>query len=263
MNRFQFSLPRLPRIVMIPISVLIGMGVGTPAHAETAQGRLDWENRVELATTVSGVVKDIKVRVGERVKRGDALVVLDSREFHARLKAAKGRVTGAKPAFEEAQRESERALDLYDRTVLSDHELQKAQIGLAQAEAELERAEAARTLAGIDLERASVRAPFDALVLHVSAVPGQVVLNRLQATPLVTVADAGHMAVRLVVSTQVVGSLRVGQSVNVSAAGKQYPGEITEVAMESASQGGFPISVRFATGGDLLRAGGTVSVDLP
>lgn len=260
MNRIQFS---LPRVAILPITLAAGLGFSGIVHAETAQGRLDWENRVELATTVSGVVKDIKVRVGERVKRGDALVVLDSREFHARLKAAKARVTGAEPAFEEARRESDRALDLYDRTVLSDHELQKAQIGLAQAEAELKRAEAARTLAAIDLERAAVRAPFDALVLAISAVPGQVVLNRLQATPLVTVADGAHMAVRLVVSTQAVGNLAVGQQVSVSVGGTQYAGEITQVAMEPADQGGYPVSVRFATGGDLLRAGGTVSVELP
>ncbi|WP_293672716.1 biotin/lipoyl-binding protein, partial [Thiolapillus sp.] len=90
--------------------------------------------QLTLGTLVSGVVREVKVQPGQVVAQGDVLLKLDQREFRAQLNRAKALVARANSLFEEAKREEERAEELYDRTLLSDHELQKARIGRLEAE---------------------------------------------------------------------------------------------------------------------------------
>ena len=97
------------------------------------QATLQWGQRAELGTLVSGVVAEVPVRAGQSVNKGALLVTLDDRGFRARVQGAQAAVTRTGVRFEEAKREQERAIELYDRTVLSEHERQLAEIALAEA----------------------------------------------------------------------------------------------------------------------------------
>ena len=70
----------------------------------------------------------------QRVASGALLVELDQRVLRAGLAAAEARVALAKLKQAEAGRELDRTLELYDRTLLSEHEKQQAQIDAAAAD---------------------------------------------------------------------------------------------------------------------------------
>ena len=232
------------------------------AFAEPMQGRLEWARRVDLATTVDGIVREVAARPGRFVAEGDVLVRLDAGEYEARVLAAQARVARAQPVFEEAQREWARAEELYERTVLSDYELQQARIAFAAARADRDEALAQRMEAEVHLARTRIVAPFDAMVLAVSAVPGQAVVNRLRPHPLVTVADGRRMAVHLTVPAARIGDLSVGAKVPVTVKEQTYAGTITEIGLEPSSPGDYPVTAAFRFGKTLLRAGGSAWVDL-
>ena len=102
------------------------------------QGSLDWSARAELGMLVSGVVGKVHVKAGQPVSKGDPLLQLDERDFTYRATSTKAVLERAKSTYEEAQREHERSVELYDRRLLSDHELQLKQIALVAAKAALE-----------------------------------------------------------------------------------------------------------------------------
>lgn len=253
------------RSTRLPSGGLVMVLVAVPAYAETLAGVLDWGRQVELGTLVSGVVAEVPVEPGQRVEAGAELVRLDQRDFEVRVRRARAAVASAEPKLAEAVRELERTQELYDRTLLADHDVELARIALAQAESALEVAQADLTEAELELERSTVRAPFDAQVLAVQAVPGQVVVNRLQVVPLVTVADVGRPIVRARVPAERRAGLEIGQAVAVQAGGHTLRGRISGIETPSAADAAHALTVRLDGVEDTaaLRPGLPAQVELP
>lgn len=244
---------------------LVGSGV---AHAESVQGVLQWVGRVELTTPVSGKIAEVLVDTGMQVKQGAPLLRLDARGFQANVLQAESDVAKARDDHEEAQRELERSLELFDRTVLSIHELQLVKIATNRASAEYRAAQARHTQAKLELEYSTISAPFDALVLQRHAEPGQTVVTRLQTSPLLVVADARRMQVQLPLTLARTTQLRSGQQVNVRIGETQYQGEIRRIGLEPVKtqeqQPHYRVDVEFAvTDAADLRAGQPARVELP
>ena len=124
---------------------LLALFFVAPAPALELEAELGWERRLELSTPVSGPVASVRVAPGERVEAGDLLLELDQRLYQARLDQARAGLEQARQNREEGRRDLERAEELYDRTVLSDHDLTLARISAAEAEAAHEEASAALT----------------------------------------------------------------------------------------------------------------------
>lgn len=166
------------------------------AQAAEYPAWLDWGRRVELGTLVSGVVSRVEAEPGQGVKAGELLVQLDQRQFMADLKRARAMLARAQSRFEEAEREAHRARELYDRTLLSDHELQKARLALDEAAAEKAAARGRLVEAQLAMERSEIRAPFTGVLLQVLAYSGQPLQNRFHIQPLVVLADQSFLRAR-------------------------------------------------------------------
>ncbi|MGD8926538.1 MAG: biotin/lipoyl-binding protein, partial [Thioalkalispiraceae bacterium] len=97
--------------------------------AQEYDATLHWYQKTELGTVVSGIVKNVYVNVGDIVKKGDKLLQLDDSVSKAHVVEYRAKLQSAEEELKEAERERDRALELYDRTVLSQHELQVAKNG--------------------------------------------------------------------------------------------------------------------------------------
>ncbi len=158
-------------MLLLCVPALPGMAQDSPAVGNVRE--------LKLGTLVTGVVAEVRVSKGQQVSAGDVLVILDQRAFRARLERARALSARASALLAEARREEQRAQELYDRGLLSDHELQKAQIGRLEAEARRAESMAEETRARLDLERTTVKAPFDGRILEVNTWKGQPVQNAL------------------------------------------------------------------------------------
>lgn len=242
-------------------------GIGT-AHAESVEGVLQWVGRVELTTPVSGKISEVLVDVGARAPQGAPLLRLDARGFRARVQQAQSDVARARDDHEEAQRELERSQELFDRTVLSIHELQMVKIEANGAAATYKAAQAQLAQANLELEYSVVSAPFDALVLQRHAEPGQTVVTRLQTSPLLVVADAQRMQVQLPLTLARALQLHIGQHAMVRAGDVRYQGEIRRIGLEPVNmqeqQPHYRVDVEFTVPAETnLRAGQPARVELP
>jgi len=226
------------------LAALLLLWTGGTGAAEVA-GEVEWVNRVALGTPVSGVVSEVPVHVGSRVAAGALLLRLDPRGFRAAVAEAQARVDGLAEARAEAEREQERAQELYDRTLLSDHDLQLAKIAFVQADAQYRAARAALEQRTLELEYSALRAPFDAMVLEQRAQVGQSVVSRLQSEPLVIVAEAKRMQLRILLRGEQVDQLQPGQETTVAIDGREYRGTVVELGLEPVERGGYPVTIHF------------------
>lgn len=209
------------------IGILLVLLTGN-SFAGEAQGVLHWVDRTNLSLPVSGVVDEVSVRLGQIIKQGESLLKLDTRRVKAQLQAARSRLSRFKPGRDEAKRELDRAIELFDRTVLSEVELQQAKIDFAEKDAALQEAQAEATEAALNLEYSELKAPFELVVLNVHVIKGQAVVNRLQAIPLIEVAQ-NQLAVGVLIAPSKLGSAKTGTQVTVSYAGKNLAGVISHV----------------------------------
>ena len=246
----------------ILIFVLLGFSISIVA-AEEFSATLHWSKRVGLSTPVNGVVQKVFAQQGKLVAKGDVLVQLDPRAFKADLKYAKAKFKNTNEQSLEAKRELERQLDMYDRSMLSDHDLQVTKNNYTAAQSSYLQAQADLTKAKLNLEYSAIRAPFNAVVISSTAVKGQVVASENTPPILVTVAEANRMLARFYAPIDKVNEFVLNQGVKVSIAGEYYQAKILNIALEfESSQTGYAVDIIFDSRKVLLRAGQKVKVIL-
>lgn len=233
--------------------------------AANIDATVDWSQRVEMSTGVSGTVARVNVKAGERVEKGRVLLALNAKHFKAAVQQASAAQRNARYALAEAKREWERAQELYERTVLSDRDLQLAENAYVAAQASQAKADASLAIAEKDLAVSMIRAPFAAVVIARQAEIGQVVITQLQAAPMLTLAASDAYIARGLLSVPDLNGLSIGQVVDVSTGGQRYPGEIVQLGMEpvDAAQGLYAVEVRFPTAESVVRAGQHAVIHLP
>ncbi|MDH5180391.1 MAG: efflux RND transporter periplasmic adaptor subunit [Gammaproteobacteria bacterium] len=245
---------------------LLFIGSSTTAFALDIPAKLHWSKRVEMAAPVNGIIAEVNVHIGQRVKKDTVLVKLDMRGYEAAVNKAGAKVANLKEVHLEAKRERDRAQEMYDRTLLSEHDLQMAKNGYTHALAEYKTAQAELLQAQLDLEYSALRAPFDAVVVQRSAEPGQTVVSQLKPEVLVVVAAADQMLARGYIEQDDLNGDMQGQSATVVVDGQRYQGKVKHVGLEPAvldKKGTFyEIEVEFTTGQRTLRAGQQAKISI-
>lgn len=183
------------------------------------------ENRLaHLSARVSGHIVAVYADLGDRVKEGDRLLLLDSAAFgEAQLDYRKARTT-----LTVTEKALERATALLDRGAIGAGEHQRRDADYENARADLHEAEeklhllgmtereiqrlAAKTLPHAEVARVSLRAPFTGEVIERNATIGEVIdPNKM----LFTVADLSTVWVRADFPEQQAGRLKTGLTIEV------------------------------------------------
>ena len=251
----------------ISVSVALLFLLAGQCQAAQFEATLQWSKRVELGVPVSGVVQAVYADVGQKVAKGGKLLQLDNTVFKVKVKEASSTLKSQVEQFKEAERELDRSQQLYDDTVLSDHELQVAKNNKVKAAAERDQAQAALVKAKQILKYSTLRAPFNALVLERNAQVGKVIAAKLKPETLFVVADADQMLARAYVSEAQLAQFKLGQAAKVLLGNERVNGTIKAIGFEPASGisngTSYPVDVEFETGHRVLRAGQHVKVELP
>ncbi len=244
--------------------IILMLFINSTVRAEEFAATLQWSKRVRLSTPVSGVVQKVFSVSGNIAAKGEVLVQLDSRSYKADLKYAKAKLTNADEVSQEAKRELDRQTDMYERTMLSDHDLQVAKNNFTSAQSQYLQAQSSLTKARLNLEYSAIRAPFNAVVIRTIAVKGQVVASAVTPPILVIVAEARRMLAHFYVEMDKVNNYAVQQGVKVEIYGQVYQGKILNIALESdkTQTDHYAVDVIFDSKDTLMRAGQKVKVTL-
>ncbi len=230
--------------------------------ADTFDARLDWAGLRIVSVPVEGVVSKVLVKPGQRVSQGELLLQLHEAPHHYRLQQAQAELDAITPQRADALREKNDAEALYEQTVLSDVELQAAQIRYRQLDAEWRRARAALKLAQWRASWTRIKAQQDALVIASEVAPGQVIAGDMRSKPLLWLASSQAMLAVAFVPVSKLAALQPGEAARVEVNGKQYDAVIQQIDLHNIVDGKVKLAARFETNGSLI-AGQPATLTLP
>lgn len=152
-----------------------------------AQGNVLALDEVELRPQKNGTIKEVLVREGSEVKKGQLLFTLDDRDDRANVDRAAAAVDGAQAALSIAKRDLARTQDLSSRNFVSPSALDSARNKVESSEAGVAQAKAALEQAKVSLSYTRIEAPFDGRAGRVDIRPGALVTASATQVALVKI----------------------------------------------------------------------------
>lgn len=205
----------------------IAVSRGTIEETVLASGTIEASSLVSVGAQVSGTIKSLNVALGDNVKAGDVVAVIDSLNQENAVKKASAALANV-----EAQRKQQqatldqakvaltRAQSLNPQKLVSDADLQTAELAVATAEAQLEAfdaqidtAELNVESARLDLSRTQITAPMDGTIVAVEVEVGQTVNANNSSPTIVKIANLDNMVVKAEISEADVPRVQPGQRV--------------------------------------------------
>jgi len=188
--------------------------------------------QVRVGARISGIVRRLGVRVGDRVAAGQLLAELDDRELIARSRQAEAARDLARANLAFAAADVRRKRELSAEQLLAKSDLDLAERAASVAEQELAQAEAALDFASTQLAYARVDAPIAGVVASISTQEGETVAASFATPTFVTLLDLNRLEVWAYVDETDIGRIRVGQpaSFTVDTFGsEEFEGEVRQI----------------------------------
>jgi membrane fusion protein, macrolide-specific efflux system len=189
---------------------------------------------VDVGAQISGQLKSLKVKLGERVKRGQLLAEIDATLNQAKLIEAEATVENLRAqrhAKQEqlvlAQLQKKRGETLLRQDALAraeveiiDSNYRVAVTGVSSLDAQIKQAQAILTTAQTNLGYTRIVAPMDGEIVTIVAREGQTLNANQQAPMLMRIARLDTMTVWAQVPEAEVTRLKVGHPVHFSVLGE-------------------------------------------
>jgi RND family efflux transporter MFP subunit len=134
-------------------------------------------NDSNMSAEVSAVVLSVHADVGQAVAKGDLLLELNPTDYQLNLKQAEANLASSQARLSQAKAKLERAKRLGDNQYISADELLERETDVMVAEAQIQGNEVAVSIAGRNLDKCSLKAPFDGVVGDRMAQVGNFVRN--------------------------------------------------------------------------------------
>ncbi|WP_437668748.1 efflux RND transporter periplasmic adaptor subunit [Sorangium sp. So ce131] len=204
---------------------ILTAGPGSVADAVSLPGEvaLNAEALAHVTPRVSGTAREVRKQLGDTVKKGDVLALLDSREF-AELQRE---LLTAKERLELAEANFKREEALWNEKIAAEKEYLAAKQALA--EARIEHRSAAQKLqassgagSGAKGGAYALIAPIDGTIIEKHINIGEVLKDDTQAF---VVADLSTIWVNVTVYAKDLARVRAGQRARVRAEGIEEPAE--------------------------------------
>ena len=149
---------------------------------------LDGFINANINAQVQGYIISRDYKEGSIVKKGDLLFQIDPRPFDAALAQAKGTQARDQANWAKADADQKRAIDLFNKKVISDQERDTAIAAAGSSKANVEADEAAVKQADLNLGYTKITAPIDGLAGFANNQVGDLV-GPASTTPLTTVSQ--------------------------------------------------------------------------
>lgn len=177
-------------------------------------------NDALIAAEVSATISAIHVEAGREVERGGLLLSLDERDARLGLQQAEAQLQAAQARLTLATQRAERGRRLRADRHISEDELLALETGLDAADADVALARAARNAAARQLEKCSIRAPFDGVVLERQAQLGALAGP---GTPLLRLVSTAAAEVEAQIAPESAVDLEQARAIHFESRAQRHP----------------------------------------
>lgn len=162
----------------------------TTKYSATIRGRQD----IDIMPQVSGTLTKLCVTEGQVVKTGQTLFIIDQVPYQAALNTALASLESAKAQLATSELEYESKKKLFDQSVISEFDLQKANNSMQTAKAQVAQCQAQVVNARNNLSYTVVKSPANGIIGTLPFRQGALV-GPSMGQPLTTVSDNNQMYV--------------------------------------------------------------------
>ncbi|EOZ1428425.1 efflux RND transporter periplasmic adaptor subunit [Enterobacter hormaechei] len=216
---FFLRSPEVPEYVTAPVRI------GDIENAVLATGRIDAIERVNVGAQVSGQVKSLKVKLGDRVTKGQLIAEIDDvpqrndlRNAEAALNVVKADLQAKQAQLKQASLRFKRQRQMLNEDASSREDFETAETTLASTRAELSALNAKLVQAQIDVDKKKVDlgytkvvAPMDGIVIAVVTQQGQTVNSSQSAPTIIKLARLDVMTIKAQISEADITRISSGQ----------------------------------------------------
>jgi HlyD family secretion protein len=253
-----------------------------------ASGEIDARVRVNLSAHVVAKIEKLYVEEGDEIRAGERFLELEKEAFlasrdqwQAQLRQAQTAVRQAEVDLADARLKLERAERLRRDGVVSQQDLEAAQLRLRSAELDVEsrgeavrQAQASLDKALDDLGKTTLYAPITGRVTELNAEAGEVVVSGTMnnsASKIATIADLSEILAEISVDENDIVDVAIGQAVTLrvdAVADQEYHGRVVEVGSSGFSRANQPdvtffrVKVLLADADVVLRPGMSVRAEI-
>lgn len=235
----------------VEVAVVVAQAPTQSSAVLTASGYVVAQRQASVTSKIAGRLAELTVREGSRVRAGEVIGRLESRDMRAQLDEAMRALDVARAAHSEtialemeARRNYERTGNLLREGVASRSDFDAAEarfkVTSAQVEssaAQIPRAEASVTVAQVALENALIISPFDGVVTTKNAEVGEIVApvsvgGPARGNSVVQIADMESLEAEVDINESHVGRLREGQPAEIvldAYPDHRYPGTLRQI----------------------------------
>lgn len=243
------------------------------SYPATIKGKQD----IEIRPKVAGFITKLLVDEGSMVKKGQTLFVIDPVQYEAAVTVAKSNVRVTEAAVTTSQLTYDNKQELRKKNIISEYELQVAANDLATKKAQLALMNAQLRNANNDLSYTNVVSPSNGVAGTIPYRVGSLVSSSTQ-TPLTVISNIDEMYIYFsMTEKQLLSMVRQGGTMKEILAkmpevdlqladGTMYPekGKIETVSgVIEQSTGAVSMRATFPNKNNILRSGGTGSVQIP
>jgi HlyD family secretion protein len=215
-----------------------------------ATGTLQAVTTVQVGSQVSGNIKALFADFNSIVKKGQIVAELDPSLIQTQIEQAQANLTRSlsdverlRVSAEDARNKLKRTQSLFDRKLVSQQELEAAQVAVRAADAQLKSSEAGTVQSQASLNQSEVnlrhtviQAPIDGIVISRNVDVGQTVAASMNAPVLfIIAADLTKMQVNASVDESDVGRIRPGQHVRFRVDAyptEEFTGTVAQVRLQ-------------------------------
>jgi RND family efflux transporter MFP subunit len=176
-------------------------------EAVYATGYVEAENIASLSAELSGTVRSVRALEGQRVRKGETLIVFDNDQTRLAVEEARAAVAEVQAALKDNRLRLERNRMLFSAGAISRQQLDEAERNSAQSSESLRQRQAQLASRQDEAEKLSVEAPFDGILTLQSVKEGDYVKAN---SVIATVTDPARYLVVVEVDELDVPHLHVG-----------------------------------------------------
>ncbi len=206
-----------------------------------------------------GIITKIHFEVGDRVKKNQLLVELDTENLAIQKKKAEAQINMAQSNFDIAKTNYDRMSRLHKEKAVSNAQFENAGNAYSTADANLRLAKAFLEEVNQAINDSLLYAPSDGFIANRLYEPGDYINPMMGNVPVMVIHQINRLKILVNVSKEYIGYIKDGQKALIEKSGKE--GHVFSVGVSAdPASGSFPVEIVLDNQDYQFRPGLTTSV---
>ncbi len=230
------------------------------SNSRQISGTVKSADESDLSFRVGGRIASIKVKAGDKVKKGETLAILEQKEYKFAVQTTQAKLASARSDLLEKSDALKRQKNLKKKDFVSQASVDQARAAYGAAKSGVDVARTALQNAQNDLSNTTLKAPFDGAIGTRNAEP----FTEISAGKTVfELQSEGSLKVEVLMPETLIRDVSHGDAVNVSfptLKNQIIGGIISEIGAKAENGNAFPVKVELAKTIADIRSGMTAQV---